>query len=251
LAHARNDADADETPADIHRSVLLDAPLMLLQYLIAGPGQSEMDEMATDADGGPQDFPARSDRLSPGDNSGGAASVFEQLTSKSLNEEGKRVAVLCHATADVQKEHPAFHVNVIEDLSRRFKAGKISVVEAEKVVSWAKDRTGLTADSDLTLLGAEHEADFIVQFHIESLGFTEENFPELRRGRARGQVAVVEVTVDESGQKRSRVIFKQPFESKYPIGAPIAADAEEADAFKLRYLARLHYELSRLFLANP
>jgi hypothetical protein len=90
-----------------------------------------------------------------------------------------------------------------------------------------------------------------VQFQIETLGFTEENFPELRRGRATGQVAVIELTTAENGEKQSRVIFKQPFESKYPSSAPIAAEAEESDAFKQRYLARLHYELARLFLREP
>lgn len=250
LAHARADADNDDDPAGAHRSALLGAPMMVLEYLIVGPRPAQMDELQMDADGILLNLPPRSD-MSSEDDSRSSVSIFEQLAGKSLVEDGQRVAVLCHSTAEVQAQHPNFAAGVIEEVSRRFKAGKINVVEAENVVVWAKNRAGLTVDSDLTALATEHEAGYIVQFHIETLGFAEENFPELRRGRANGQVAVIEMTTNENGEKRSRVIFRQPFESKYPSSAPVAADAEEADAFKQRYLARLHYELSRPFLREP
>jgi hypothetical protein len=251
LAHARQDADGEPSPADIHRSALLDAPLMVLDYLIAGPYEPEPAETMTDADGILLDLPPRSEASSVDDETRAAVGAFEQLSGKSLTAEGKRVAVLCQAGAAVHTEHPTFAASVIEDLSRRFKAGKINVVEADKIVAWVAEHAGLTADSDLAALGTDLAADYIVRFHIEMLGFSEENFPELRRGRARGVVSVVEITADDDGRKVSKVIFRQPFESKHPQDAPISADAEEADAFRLRYLSRLHYELSRLFLREP
>ena len=249
LAQARR--DSDDAPTEVNHSALLEAPLMLLEYLIAGPPPTEMDEMMTDVDGDLGDFSTRSELGLQGNDSREAASVFGQLVGKSLVEEGKRVAVLCYSGTVVQTEHPTFAGGVIEEISRRFKAGKINVVDPATVESWTKEHGGVTAGSDLTALGTELEADYVVQFHIETLGFAEENYPELRRGRAQGHVVVVEIAADEQDQKRPRVIFKQPFESKYPNSSSVAADPEEPDAFKQRYLARLHYELARLFLGEP
>jgi len=249
LAHARS--DGDDALAEVGRSALLDAPLMLLEFLIAGPRASEMDQMLADADGGLGDFSTRSEIRSQGDDSREESSVFEQLVGKSLAEVGKRVAVLCHSGPVVQAEHPTFAAGVIEEICRRFKAGNVNTVESDKIVSWTKEHAVLTADSDLTAFGTELDLDYIVDFRIDTLRFAEENYPELRRGRAQGHVVVVEMAVDQTGQKRPRVIFKQPFESKHPNNPAAAADPEEPDAFKQRYLARLHYELARLFLREP
>ena len=251
LAQAQSEGDKGDTAADANRSALLDAPIMLLEYLIAGPHPAEPDDMLTDADGAPVDLPGRSAMGSPEEEARPAISPFEEMAGKSLLDEGKRVAVVCHSAAAVQTDHPTFAAGVIEEISRRFKGGKINVVEADKVVAWIKGRSNFMADSDLTPLGTELEADYIVHFQIEALGFAEENYPELRRGRAQGRVMVVEITTDEEGQKRARVIFKQPFQSKHPNSPLIAADPEEPEAFKQRYLARLHYELARLFLREP
>ena len=251
LAQARRDGGEKDTPADAHRTALVDAPMLLLQFLIAGPPPSETDEPMMDADGILLDVPGRSEMGSPEEESRPEVSPFGELTGKSLFEADKRVAVLCLSGAQVQVEHPTLAVDVTQEISRRFKAGKMDVVEPEKVVAWAQAHADLTADSDLTGLATEIGANYIVQFQIDSLAFAEENFPALRRGRTNAQVVVLELADDENGQKSCRVVFKQPFESKYPGSAPITADAEEADAFKQRYLARLHFELARLFLREP
>jgi hypothetical protein len=251
LAQARSNGDENDGRADVQCSALLDAPMLLLDYLIAGPPPSEMDEPMTDADGVLLELPKRLEMDSQEDDTRANVSPFERLVAKSLTEEGKQVAVLCHSGANVRAEHPTFAASIIEEISRRFKAGKINVVEAEKVVAWTKDHAGHTADSDLTALATDLGADYIVHFQIESLGFAEENYPELHRGRAQGLVVVAETAVDEKGQKRTRVVFRQPFESKYPNSASIVADPEEPDSFKQRYLARLYHELARLFLSEP
>jgi hypothetical protein len=247
LAQGSRLGDGDDMPDAADHSVLLEAPLMLLEYLIAGP-PSELDEM-TDADGILVNPSMGSEISSQEGDSREAASPFETLVGKSLIDGGKRVAVLCGSSLAVQSEHPTFAAGVVEEITRRFKAGKINVVDPGQVVLPTEVQDG--DDSDLTLPGTQLEADYIVHFHIETLGFTEENFPELRRGRARGQVVVVEMANDDNGQKDQRIIFKQPFESKYPNNPAVAADPEEPDAFKQRYLARLHYELARLFLREP
>jgi hypothetical protein len=204
-----------------------------------------------DSEGILMDVPGRSEMGSAEEETRPAVSPFGELTGKSLFEADKRVAVLCLSCAQVQADHPAFAGDVMQEISRRFKAGKMNVAEPEKVAAWEQAHPGLNADSDLTCLATELGANYIVQFQFDSLGFAEENFPALRRGRANAQVVVLELSADENGQNSCRVIFKQPFESKYPASAPVTADAEEADAFKQRYLARLHFELARLFLREP
>jgi hypothetical protein len=248
LAEARRETDGGDSAAEINHAALLDAPMMLLEYLIVGARPAEVDDMMADT---LLDFSTRSEMDTQGDESDVKVSEFELRVGKSLLAEDKRVAVVCHTGASVQAEHPTFAKGVVEDISRRFKSGKINVVDPEKVVSWVGDHAGLNADSDLTALGTELDVDYIVQFQIETLGFAEENFPELRRGRAQGHVAVVELTGDDLGRKQTRIIFKQPFESKFPNSPVGANDPEEPSAFKQRYLVRLHYELARLFLRGP
>ena len=91
LAQARSEADEADVIADAHRSALLDAPMLLLQFLIAGPPPAETDEPMTDADGILLDVPGRSEPGSREEETCPAVSPFGELAGKSLFAEDKQV----------------------------------------------------------------------------------------------------------------------------------------------------------------
>jgi hypothetical protein len=176
------------------------------------------------------------------------ADFKKQTNGRRLDEKGKKVAILSTSESSAQSELPSLDLDVIAELTRRFQAQKIKVVDSHKINNWIDDNGGISDASDLAEIGPKFGADFIVLIKFNDFGFLEENSRNLYRGHAAGTVVVVELKPAAAGGKPvARQIYHRPFDSKYPLHQPISADQEKPSLFKQRYLSRLSEELARLF----
>jgi hypothetical protein len=173
---------------------------------------------------------------------------FKTQTGRNLGEKGKKIVILCSSVSSAQAELPSLDVDVIAELTRRFRSQEINVVDSHKVANWIDDEGEITDATDLAKIGPKFGADYIVLINFDEFGFREDNSPQLYRGHARGSATVVELKKGDSGEKTvAKQIYHRPFDSKYPVHQPVSADQEKPSVFKQRYLSRLSEELARLF----
>jgi hypothetical protein len=173
---------------------------------------------------------------------------LKKQTGRSLDEKGKKVVILASSESGARAEHPSLDLDVIAELTRRFRVQQIDVIDSHKVNRWIDDNGGITNETDLAEIGPKFGADFIVLIKFDEFGFREDNSPSLYRGHARGTVVVVELKPAAVGDRKlAKQIYHRPFDSKYPVLQPISADQEKLSVFKQRYLTRLSEELARLF----
>jgi hypothetical protein len=173
---------------------------------------------------------------------------FKTQTGRKLGEKGKKIVILCSSVSSAQAELPSLDLDVIAELTRRFRSQEINVVDSHKIARWIDDEGEITDATDLAKIGPKFGADYVVLIKFDEFGFREENSPQMYRGHARGSATVVELKKDASGEKTlAKQIYHRPFDSKYPVHQPISADQEKPATFKQRYLSRLSEELARLF----
>lgn len=169
---------------------------------------------------------------------------------RSLAEKGKRVIVLAAPTPSAQVEEPSLDLDIMAEVSRRLKVEKIDVVEPHKVARWIDDNGQIGPQTALEPIAEKFNADFIVLITFEDFGYREENSPGLYRGHANGKIVVTEIVEDRAkrGKKRAKVIYNNPFTTKYPANRPLAADQEGPDVFKRKFMGRLSESLTRTFV---
>jgi hypothetical protein len=173
---------------------------------------------------------------------------FKKQTGKPFAEKGKKVLILSTSSAPAQSEHPSLDMDIISELSRRLRAQNIELIDSGKIAKYIDDNGGVSDETDLGSMGAKFDADLIVLVKFDEFSFREPNSLQLYRGKARGTIVVIEVQKGKSkGKATARKIYYRPFDSKFPLHAPIPAESERPDLFKQRYLARLSEELARLF----
>lgn len=182
-----------------------------------------------------------------------ATNPFTQFTKKRLSEKGKTVVVLASSTGAALSEHPSLDVDMIDEVTRRFKIENINVVSAPAVSAFVDDIGGIRDETPLDEIGLKFRADYIVLFKFEDFGYREDNSPSMYRGHARGKIVAVEMVDAENskGKKRAKVIWNIPFDSKYPLNGPITAEQEGPDVFQSRYLQKLSQELALKFCDPP
>ena len=169
---------------------------------------------------------------------------------RSLAEKGKRVVVVVCSTAGAQSEEPSLDLDVMAEVSRRFKVEKIDVVPSHKVAKWLDDKGQIGLNTEIEPLAKEFGADFVVLFSFEDFGYREDNSPGMYRGHANGKVVVTEMVGDKgkSSKKRAKVIYNCPFTCKFPGNRPVSADQEGPDVFKRRFMGQLSDKLVRTFI---
>lgn len=173
---------------------------------------------------------------------------LKKQTGRSLDEKGKKVAILAYSESAARSEHPSLDLDIISELTRRFRVQNIDVIDSHKINRWLDDNGGISDETDLSEIGPKFGADFIVLIRFDEFGFRENNSPQLYRGHSRGSVVVVELKeAAVGGKKLAKQIYHRPFESRYPVHQPIPAGQEKLAVFKQRYLTRLSEELARLF----
>ena len=169
---------------------------------------------------------------------------------RSLGEKGKRVVVLACGTPGAHSEEPSLDLDVMAEVSRRFKVEKFDVVPSHKVARWIDDKGEIGLNTEIEPIAKAFNADFVVLFSFEDFGYLEENSPGLYRGHASGKVVVTEIVDDKvtPGKKRAKVIYNSPFTSKFPGNRPVSADQEGPDLFKRRFMGQLSEKLTRTFI---
>jgi hypothetical protein len=169
---------------------------------------------------------------------------------RSLAEKGKRVVVLCTSTPGSQSEEPSLDLDVMAEVSRRFKVEKIDVVPSHKVARWIDDRGQINLGTEIEPIAKAFKADFVVVFSFDDFGYLEENSPTMFRGHASCRIVVTELVDDKSTptKKRAKVIYNCPFTTKFPNNRPISADQEGPDLFKRRFMGQLCEQLTRKFV---
>jgi hypothetical protein len=182
-----------------------------------------------------------------------ATNPFTKFTKKRLSENGKRVVVLSSSTGAALSEHPSLDVDMIDEVTRRFKIENVNVVAAPAVSAFVDDIGGIRDETPLDEIGLKFRADYIVLLKFEDFGYREANSPTMYRGHARGKVVAVEMVNagGSKGKKRAKVIWNIPFDSKFPLNGPITADQEGPDVFQSRYLQKLSQELALKFCDPP
>ncbi len=169
---------------------------------------------------------------------------------RSLAEKNKRVVVLACSTAGAQAEEPSLDLDIMAEVSRRFKVEKINVVASHKVARWLDDNGQIGMKTDIEPIAKKFKADFVVLFSFEDFGYLEENSPGMYRGHANCKIVVTEMIEDKNkpGKRRAKVIYNCPFNCKYPSNRPISADQEGPDVFKRRFMGQLSDQLTRKFI---
>jgi len=174
---------------------------------------------------------------------------FKKQTGKTFAEKGKKVLILSASSAPAQSEHPSLDMDIVAEMSRRLRAQEIKLVDSGKVAKYIDDNGSVSDDTDLGALGARFDADLILLVKFDEFSFREPNSLQLYRGKARGTIVVIEVNKrgEEKNKPIAKKIYYRPFDSKFPVHAPIPSESERPELFKQRYLARLSEELARLF----
>lgn len=171
---------------------------------------------------------------------------FKKFTGKSLADKGRKTIVLATCPDSARSESPSLDVDLITQLSRRLKAHEVNVIDAHKVASWIDDNGGIEEDTELSKIGRQFKADYIVLVNIQNFSIYEENSRHFYRGRADGMVLAVEMQ-GEGKQKVAKKIYHKPFRISYPSQQPVPADTERREVFMMRYMDRLSQELAQLF----
>jgi hypothetical protein len=152
----------------------------------------------------------------------------------------KKVAVVCYAPARVRYNADDVDTEVAKGVSALLKRnGKaIDVVDPDQVADWLDQHANW---SDVTEVGKEFSADYVVFVDIQEFSVYEENSPNMLRGRSYVDIRVYDV-VNEGA-----VVYSTDLESIYPLGRPIPAGEKRETSFRREYLARLSDEIGRHF----
>jgi hypothetical protein len=175
---------------------------------------------------------------------------FTQATKKRLSEKGKRVIVISSCGKHFAEE-PSLDLDVIAVVSRLLKANNVTVVDSHKVSTWIDDHGGITESTNLAPIGREFAADYIILFRFTDFGYSEPNSPGMYRGHASVRIVVVEMVDDKNatGGKKAKILWHNPFESKYPANRPVSAEeVGRLELFKSQYMSRLSEALARKFI---
>ena len=173
---------------------------------------------------------------------------FKKYTGKGLEGTNKKVVVLC-TSPESAKDVSSLDLDVIADVSSKFRQHDITVVDPHKVQSWIDDNAGNVDDADIVEIGSKFDADYLVHVKLDEFTYKEENSPNLFRGRSKGKVMVVEFTdvAGVKGKKRGRKIYDKVFSSVYPVHQPKSVSDISPAVFRKQYLARVSDELARFF----
>lgn len=173
---------------------------------------------------------------------------FKVFTGKSLAEKGKKVVVICTAPENA-KDVSSLDLDIIADVSSKFRQHDINVVEPHKIQSWIDDNAGGVEESDLIEIGRKFDANYIVHIKLDQFAYKEENSPNLFRGRTKAKLMVVQIDdiPGAKGRKRGRKIYDKGFSSVYPEHQPKSGEEISGHVFRKQYLERVSGEIAQFF----
>ena len=170
--------------------------------------------------------------------------AFSQQTHVDLVKDARTVLVVCKVPESVKKDFPSLGFDILDGVTRRLKRQGVSIISPNEVASWMDDNGGRW--DDVGELADEFDTDYIIDIDIQKFTHTEENSPDLFRGRAAGMVTAHEVR-SSSGLKSTHHVFEREFNSEYPSHHPISVTTISSKTFRKQYVDRVCSELSHLF----
>lgn len=173
---------------------------------------------------------------------------FKVFTGKSLAEKGKKVVVICTAPENA-KDVSSLDLDIIADVSGKFRQHDINVIEPHKIQSWIDDNAGGVEEADLIEIGRKFDADYIVHIRLDQFTYKEQNSPNLFRGRTKGKLMVVQIDdiPGAKGRKRGKKIYDKGFSSVYPEHQPKSGEEISGQVFRKQYLERVSGEIAQFF----
>lgn len=170
----------------------------------------------------------------------------EKTHGRRLDEKGKKVAILCLSESTAKLERPSLDADIIGELTRRFQAHKIKVIDSYRVTNWLDDHE-FDDSTDLAEIGPEFGVDFIVLVKFNDFGCLEENSRDLYRGHAEGKLVVVELKGSGSGKAKAKQIYDRPFQIRFPENQPVQSAEMTPASFQQKFLDRLSVYLAQKF----
>ena len=168
-------------------------------------------------------------------------STFRSKTGVDLANGESTLLIVCSTPESIKSEVPSIDFDLTDGIARRLKQNGIDFINPDQVASWLGDNGGFDNPSELA---RDFDADYLVHFNLEKIAFREENSPTMLRGRISGTVSVYQIeTID--GQKRTRQVFIENYQTKYPKLHPDSADEVSMRVFQQRFLNLISDQLSR------
>jgi hypothetical protein len=169
---------------------------------------------------------------------------------------GKKVVILCNATASALGEFPALERELSKELASvlRKKVKKISIVEPDKVATWLEAHPKW---SDPTEAANDFEADVVIFLEIEQFQLQAPGDLNVLHGDSKIHIQVFEMRYPENSKgkpikdqpKEARSLYDQYAESSFPNRGPIPMDSGNSrSAFKNTFLRIVAKELSWHFV---
>ena len=154
--------------------------------------------------------------------------------------EDAKVAVVCYVPSKFRYRFDSVDTDIAKKLSLLLqqKVKNIEVVESDLVANWLDQHANW---SDVTEIGEEFQADYVVFADIQEFSIYEENSPNMYRGRSYVDIRVYDIKDD------GEVIYEIDLESLYPLGRPIPVGEKREKSFRREYVVRLSNEIGRHF----
>jgi hypothetical protein len=175
-----------------------------------------------------------------------------------VNFQGKKVVVLCHATANTMGEFSSLDRDLCREFSGilRKKVKKITVVDPDKVATWVEAHPNWTDPADVA---RDFDADFVIFLEIEQFQLQQPGDLNMLHGQAKVHIMAFEMKYPKNS--KDRPITDQPKEADriyddyadtiFPNRGPIAIDSGSSRSkFRITFLKVVAKEISWHFLEH-
>ncbi len=171
---------------------------------------------------------------------------FQQMTGRSLDEDGIRVALVCTAPDTIRSEYDMVSLDVQEELTRIMRRQDIEMVDSNEIAN-ALDENG--GAFDVQVIADRVDADYLFHVDIEQFSHLAPNSTRLYHGRSHGNVYGYELRRPDasSDAKQAFQVFERQFDTVYPGKNPIPADQTPERVFRNRFIDQLSSEIGRMF----
>lgn len=158
--------------------------------------------------------------------------------------EGKRVAVVAHASAGAQGELPSLERDLTREFGRRLKSKitKIDLVPQQKVWDWVEGHPNWTSPAEIA---RAHEADYVIYLEIESFKSKEAGDLNVLHGTSRVHIQVVALNYPKNSRgkaltdqpKEEETAYDDYVETEFPKRGPTPMDTGVSSSkFKKQFL---------------
>ena len=165
---------------------------------------------------------------------------FDAETGKSMSNPDIKVAVVCFAPKELQWKFPQIDDQVATMVAYRLGQNHITMIHPDYVKAWTDAHPDWEKAAEI---GAEFDADFVIEIELASFSLHEGTSTTLYRGQTEAYVHVVEM--DETGDGDR--IFSKELDFAFPTRVPRSSYDQSLNSFQKEYLSRLSERIGYLF----